>query len=70
MKKRKSKPEVFWAIKGDNGFYSGSWLTRSAARNEHARLVQHNMETYADCWKRRRKAYGDRAVKVHMIEAK
>lgn len=68
--KKKKKPEVFWAVTGSSGFYTGMWLNRSTAKNEHARMVQLDGETYGAAWKRRKRDHGDRVVKIHVSEVK
>lgn len=67
---KKKKPEIMWAVKSEAGFYTGTWLYRSTAYTEHAKLTQLGEETHEATWNRRRKAHGDCIVKVQLVEVK
>ena len=53
------KDEMFWAITGEYGLYSGTWFTRAKA------IIAHS-DALGKSWK---KCYrdGDRAIKVKVI---
>ena len=61
--------ETMWAIHGNHGLYTGTWLTRKEAIKAHlASYVGRgilNKKEITRLWKIR-KAKGDRAVKVEM----
>lgn len=64
-----AKPQTLWAIKGDHGFYTGTWLTRRDAIADHSRLCANDMEPHWKAWLRRKRT-GDSAVKVRMVEVR
>lgn len=64
------RDQVFWAVKYSGGFYTGTWLTRIEAIQEHIEAFTgysergHRLSRDQRVEWEKRKAAGDRAVKV------